>query len=337
MPARGGFLPLLNIGALSLLSANLCSAAPSEICLYRSSDGKIIQVNSREEVPAPYRDQAQCLKAKARSDNLAAPSDISLKGLVREENMVSALGPIRLRWPRTSEVLFGRTPQRATAEAASAVSRALKQGAFPPKLQNLRLEWNIVFMGGEIPVTQIPAYLVTSCHPGWMTPPSNIYIVSDRVANGCGGSGTPQRVADAQLAEVLIHEMGHAVEYALLANGGDFDQMRAEGFATWFEGYASEFSVVIPHGQAEKAQLYTAKGEAGANGSSGFEFSGTAGDYAYASMFFKAIEERRGIRGIVDVYDTIRTEGLSFFPAVQRRLGWDQRRYQGEVQRLLGK
>ncbi len=267
--------------------------------------------------------------------NLAAPKDIELKGNIRKEDMASAVGRIRLRWPRKVELLFGRTPQRAMAEAASATSRALKRAGFPTELQALDLNWEVVFMDEQLPEKQIPTFLVSNCHPAWMTPPSNIYVVAQRVAAGCGGAQTSKSsVADSQLAQVLMHEMGHAVEHQLLKNMFGSDRMRAEGFASWFEQYAAQFSSVVPSGATERYYLSLAKQSMLQQGPA-FAFQGSAHDYARASMYFKAIQEKRGVRGIIDVYQRISKDRIDFFSAIERELNWNRQKIEKEIERIV--
>ena len=324
--------------AAAALIAGQCpaaSAAGKQTCSYVTERNEVVQTSSPEGVPAKYKGKMRCMSALP-DGYMASPDDVTLKGAVREENMVTAVGPVKLRWPRKVELLFGRTPQRGMADAAQTVSRALKQGGFSPAVQSLNLNWNVVFMDAEVPTAQIPSYLISSCHPGWMTPPADIYIVAQRVAGGCGGGKAgPQAVADAQLAAVLIHEMGHAVEFHLLNGAGGFDRMRAEGFASWFEQYASNFSSVIPHGQLRRAHAQAAR-EAIRRGPLEFEFRGTAEDYSRASMYFTAVVDRRGIIGLMDVYRTIAQENLTLIQAIRRRLGWSEKQLAKEVEKAAG-
>jgi len=312
------------------------SASPGEICIYISDEGRPVRVNSRLNVPPRFKEQAKCFRGDgSRNNYLANPEDVTLKGLVREEDMGSSVGRIKLRWPRSVELLFGRTPARAMADAAQTVSRAVKQGGFPSSLQNLNLDWSVVFIDGEMRGTEIPQYLIASCHPGWMVPPANIYIVAQRVAKGCaGGPSSSAKVADSQLAQVLIHEMGHALEFKLLGGKGGLDHGRAEGFATWFEQYAAEFSTIIPRGQISGFHLASAR-QAFVQNRGYFQFSGSAEDYSLASMIFRAIVNRRGVRGLMEVYDTMLTDNLSFPQAVKRRLGWDEKDWDKELSRIL--
>jgi len=167
-----------------------------------------------------------------------------------------------------------------------------------------------------------------------MTPPANIYIVADRVATGCG-SGAPAgaRIADETLATVLIHEIGHAVEFVFLGGRLGQDRARAEGFATWFTGYVAPYAPLLAtEGVAESYRMTARAAGGGVVGS----FRGTASDYARAAMIFDAIAARRGVRGIVAVYGAMVRDSLEFVPAIERALGWNKATLAAEVARVVG-
>ena len=210
------FAFLVICGLSGFIGVSNAWAAPEQICVYEAKDGSMQQALNRNKIPYDLRKSAKCYDP-AQVNNMAAPQDIKLTGTIRTESMVSPVGKIDLRWPRSTEQLFGQTPQRAMSDAASAVSRALKQAGFPSAVQNLHINWNVVFMDENVPETQIPLYLVSNCHPAWMTPVANLYVVGQRVAAGCGGGKSPgSSVGDSQLAQVLIHELGHGVEHQIL-------------------------------------------------------------------------------------------------------------------------
>lgn len=321
-------------------SSRICVASDKQLCQYIDAQGKLTLVDSEQKVPASLRSSARCFtlapsanSPKSSSDNLASPEELTLKGSVREENMLSSVGHIKLRWPRSVEVLFGRTPQKAMAEAAQTVSRALRQGGFPTSIQSLSLDWQVVFMDADLPATQIPSYLIHNCHPGWMTPPANIYIVAQRVTSGCSGArAVASRVGDVQLTQVLIHEMGHAVEYQLFEGLKNFDRMRSEGFATWFEDYASDYSSIVPHGQAKERTLALAR-QSLKHSATEFNFQGSAEDYSRAALYFMAVVDRRGISGLMDVYRTMQQQNLSFVDAIKERFNWTDKQLQKEIER----
>lgn len=338
------------------LVAGTLRAEPRQLCIYVGRDGSVHQVNSRIAVPADARETARCFDEAMRGESrpersvdapisptesrpirageqLVSPGEFDLGGAVRRVNMASPLGRIELRWSRAIEELFGRTPERALAEAARTVSRVLRSGPFPARVRALDVPWSVVFMEAAEPDGQIPAALVGNCHPGWMTPPANIYIVAERVASGCRETRQANDVADETLAEVLIHEMGHAVEYALLGREFGRERARAEGFATWFTGYAARSSPLLAgSGVAEK---YRRTARAAKGPVAGSRFGGSAEDYARAAMIFEAIVARRGVRGVVMIYDVMVQDSLELLPAVERVFGWDEAQLASEVRRVL--
>jgi hypothetical protein len=289
-------------------------AQPADDCVYINEKNQIISAQ-RHAVPERYHHQMRCKSPNkalsASASEMAAPEDVPLKGALREAVLVTSLGRVNLRWPREVEKLFGRTPERAVADAASTVSRALKGGGFDYKMSTLQLDWQIVFMNQEVPLKAVPLQLISNCHPGWMVPPSSVYVVAERVASGCGSSASsnsiakPKSVNDAELSRLLVHEFGHAVEHQLYQVSGGayrFDRLRAEGFASWFEQYASQYSSVIPSGSTKSHYLDMAKKSLRSTSWENWHFSGTGEDYARASLIFWVVHKKRGVSGVVDLY-----------------------------------
>ena len=326
------------LGFFSLLFCfnSVIATAAEKSCYYQDSKGKVYKTNSLYKIPYKYRKAAKCLDSNINM-HLAKPDEIKLKGSVRKESMLSSLGDIELQWPRSVEKLFGRTPERAMADAARAVSRALKKSGFPTKLRTLDIDWNVVFLDSNLPETQIPSYLVSRCHPGWMTPPSNIYIVGQRIAGNC--SSTPKSnvlhsVSDKQLTETLIHEIGHVIEYQLLEGVSLPDRMRSEGFATWVTNFASDFVPAFSKGAVRNEMFGLAKASI-SQSPDRFYFRGSGADYARASLYFHAVVKRKNIKGLMDVYKLMREDKISFFKAVEKRIGWDKQEFDKAAAKLV--
>ena len=327
--------------ALILLSFILSlnsTALAAENCLYIKSDGTITSVEGRNNVPSRYRRTAKCTEPSNSDSYLAKPKEIELEGTTRRERISTPLGTVNLRWPRSIERDFGRTPLRAVVDAARAASRALQKPGFPSRVRRMKPDWDVVFLDENLPETQIPRQLISNCHPGWMTPPANIYIVGQRVSAGCGNQRQAStRVADAQLAEVLIHEIGHVIEFQLLSKGkGPRERFRSEGFATWFEQYVADYSSLLNKKHVRGKTLQDASRSL--RQSPGyFYFRGSAEDYARASMYFNVLVKKRGVSGIIDVYDKIINPGIPFFGAVDKVFHLNQRRLDSEVARYVEK
>ncbi len=294
---------------LNLLLITSASSAPNEKGVYQLTDGKLL-----------------------------SPTAMELQGSERRVTISSPIGPMELRWQRDVEVFFGRTPERALIEAARSISRALNKGGFPVRVTSLNMRWNIIFFGENLPGGQVPAAILSGCHPGWMIgnrEEANIYIRAQAVVAGCGGNTKPKSsVADEKLSQVIVHEIGHGIEGALLQGKGSSEKLRSEGFATWFEQYVSEFSPVLRSAGIQayykKLALYRMKTSPGP-----FVFQGTAYDYAYSSMYFVTLEERFGVRGLFSVYDLLLQGSPSFYEAIFQRFKWSRSKLEEEVSRIL--
>lgn len=311
------------------------AAGAADLCMYVQENGSMVQVNGIDKVPARFRKSARCLteKAQAARGELAAPQDIKLQGNVRKVSLVTSLGRMELRWPRKVELLFGRTPERALQDASLAVSRLLQRG-FPPVFRDAP-NWQVVFMDEDLPETQIPAYLVSNCHPAWMTPPANIYVVAQRAAAGCSGEKVRANVADGELASILIHELGHAVEFQLTGGADPSDRARAEGFASWFESVGSDYSAEAQKGVTRRRYIKAAKENFSPERAQ--FFGGSFEDYAVSSMQFFAIVNRRGIPGLARVYKKMQGAQVSFAAALKSELGWNGKQLGGEIEQFLNK
>ena len=310
-------------------------AQTNEQCIYQAANGMIKVVNSRSDVPQRFRSKMRC--RPARQERLAAPDEVTLSGNIRSETINTPLGVAELRWPRSVEGVFGRTPLRATVDSAKTVSRMIRSAAFSSEMQNVNLPWKIVFMDEKLSSKEIPTQLISNCHPGWMTPPANIYIVAQRVAAGCGGQrSVSTSVADSQLAEVLVHEMAHAVEYHMLSKSPRHNRMRAEGFATWFEQSSAQYSSFI-NGREMMQRNARAAAYAIQNSPQTFAFSGTAYDYARASMYFSAVEDKFGVRGVTRVYERMVSDKINLFAAIEKEFSWSRERLEQEVLKLVRK
>ncbi len=325
--------PIISFVCVAIISLCVTALTHAEsVCVYQDRRGEVRQARRLQDIPEGYRRAAKCVEDIGVSA-MANASDISLSGTVRRETTSTAIGRVELRWPRKVEELFGRTPQRALTEAARALSTALRRGGFPSRLGNLNLDLKMVFLDENLPEQQIPQYLINNCHPGWMVP-GNVYIVAQRVASGCNGQRRSSTVADSELVRVLLHELGHVVEHELIPKRFGDSRERAEGFASWIEQYAADFSPVVERDSSKEQYRALAKVSYQQNPDR-FTFTGSAPDYGRVSLYFSAIVARRGVDGLMDVYDTIGKDGLSFPEAARRRLGWDKQRLESEAKLLI--
>lgn len=314
----------------------LCSfVANAEECLYRRGDGSVATAASIALVPAAYKASAQCLSSDS---GMVKPSEVDLKGNLRKELISTALGRVTLRWPRSVETIFGRSPINAMTDAMNAASRALKSTSFDPSIQSMFIDWDVVFMDENLPSYQIPQELVSNCHPGWMTPPGNIFIVAQRAAKQCSGGEVSKSEADARLAQVLIHEVGHAVEAKLLmTHPAPFDRMRAEGFASWFEQYATDYSGLIGRGKVRREYMEVARQVFAQTKSPYVQFQGRYEDYARASTLFGGIAESKSVRDLMKVYQVLGKFQGDLYAAVGQTVGWKPEALMTEAVKYAGK
>lgn len=334
----------MKIYSATFMVATLCgifltpasAICDDNLCVYRNEKGVTVQVNGQEKIPARFKEHSRCF-AGQNTSYLASPENVSLEGSIGRRVLNTSLGKMELRWSRKVQSLFRRSPEKALTDAATAAAKALRSNGFPSQLveKSRNLPWKIVFMDDTAPASEIPQNLISNCHPAWMTPPANLYIVSQRVAAGCESNRQKKAagVSDSELAHILIHEMGHVVEYLMIGNLQSTEKMRAEGFASWFEQFASDFSSSVKDGSVKNYYMGLAR-ESFRSAPSGFNFQGSAYDYARASTYFHAVVKRGGIRSLMEVYDTILKDKSSLAAAISKVMRWDGKRLEEEAKKV---
>jgi hypothetical protein len=209
------------------------------------------------------------------------------------------------------------------------VTKALRSGRFTADVRYARREWQLVFIDKAAALSQFPLDLTVNQHPGFMIPPHNIYLVSDFIAPGCVRSN----LSEEALQRVLLHEMGHVIEYIILGEqSGIFDRERAEGFATWFEYYA--MGRLGQLGDAYRSAVPRRRDE---RDLSSKVFRGTREDYLGAAVRQQAIVDKRGVSGLMSVYTVIRDRRIDFDAAVHEAIGWDKPAFLRQIEAVLGK
>jgi hypothetical protein len=198
------------------------------------------------------------------------------------------------------------------------MGRAINRARFDTALINRQREWFFLVLDRRAAARAIPDRAAHTGHAGFMLPPNKIFVIADNIAGDCERSG-PRNVPDDFLARVLIHEMAHVLEYVLLKDQFGTERFRVEGFARWFEEYATEGSTIIAPGSvaAETNGFVRARPNERFDPES---FSGSHYDYARSAILFREIVARRGVAGLMRVYDRM-SKGSTFFPAVQIELG----------------
>ena len=258
-----------------------------------------INLNFNQEVLS-----AQTIESVTSRD-LSAPKDIKLDGLERNVEIASPMGTVHIRWPRSVETVFGKTPERAVLSAMTAIKKTLYSTGFPMEVVNTINSWEMVFIDEKLPSDQIPTYLQRHCHPAWMMPPSNLYFVAQRIVAGCGEQRGQIRLdkssADKELIKVLLHEMGHAIEFHLLKRNQNIDIRMAEGFATWFTSITAPATGMF--GQNEISDIYKSLSIARLDkyGTSTI-FYGDDLDYAFSSLPYYFISNKKKAGEVWQLY-----------------------------------
>jgi len=314
------------VAALAAISCCLvCALTPlhaEESCVYVNEKGELEAVSNPSRVPRALRQRLVC-KDKGIHE-VVAPEELKVGRDVRSTSFSTELGPMKVRWSQSIEKCFTTSPVRAVSEAAQAVNRALKNGRFTADLKYTRREWTLGFIDRTSAISQFPLALTLGQHPGFMIPPNRIYLVADLISPNCSSN----EIADDILTQVLLHEMGHVVEYILLGERqGTTDHERSEGFAVWFEQYSADFATALPKGQVSAYYAALAR-----SGNTRRAFSADPQGYANAGMLFQTIVERKGVAGLMKVYAAIREQQLPLDAAVEQALSWDRAAFDRQVQ-----
>lgn len=307
-----------------VLSSSLYGAPVStaeESCVFVNEDGTLETVRNPNRVPRALKSRLVCKDKELQE--VASPEDLDVGKDARTAQFSTELGPMKVRWSRSIERCFATPPARAVGEAAAAVNRALKSGRFTSEARYSRREWTLGFIDKTAAISQFPLSLTAGRHPGFMIPPNRIYIVPDHISAGCGN----QEIADDMLIQVLLHEMGHVVEYILLGERqAPADRERSEGFAVWFEQHSADYASSLPKGQVRAYYAALARLVDSAR-----QFTPDPQGYANAGMRFQTIVDRKGVSGLMSVYTAIREQHLPFDAAVERALGWDRATFERQV------
>jgi hypothetical protein len=192
--------------------------------------------------------------------------------------------------------------------------------------------WDIVLTDKAHAIRQVPRSIIIGKHPGFMLPPNKVYIVSDFISPVC--NEVP--IQDELLLQVLLHEMGHVIEYILLGEPSTMNNReRGEGFATWFESYSSEFSKSVDETRVRSSLLRLRLHAESAD--SEVAFNGSAMDYARASMPFFLVVSKKGTGGIARLYQEIRQNQVSSHQAIRKIFGWSASAYRKQLESFTDK
>lgn len=253
------------------------------------------------------------------ADSLPSPEEVQIGNLTRSADFVSELGDIEMRWPREIERCFGQVPNRAMADALTLARRVLLRFPFPKEVKNSQASWNIVFTDEKSAESQFPGNVIMGRHPGFMLPPNKIYIIADFISPDCD---LKKAEVDLLLRRVLVHEIGHVIEFTMLGEEFGKERARAEGFASWFELEALRGMSKKAGEEIEQDFLKQARAEYSKKGFDPRKFSGTSGGYALWAMYFQALVERKGFGALARGYKTAKETGKPLFEVIERESGF---------------
>jgi hypothetical protein len=244
------------------------------------------------------------------------------RGRVREFELNSNLGPALLLGQDGVDAALVHGEKGAVAEALSRAYQAMLNADFPPELTAINFPWRIVLLNG-IPRPLHSSMLSSSqCHAAWMGPPATIVVALDRLNPRCYGQMGVGRSKKDALIGILLHEIGHAVEFRLMGRSfGRRQRWHSEGFAQWFELFVSGSlkgdDVLAQQKKSQASRSYNARWR-------GELFRGTKKDYLASWSYFSAMVESHGLEGLFAVYQLMDEENLSFSEAAEKQLGLNQ-------------
>jgi hypothetical protein len=178
--------------------------------------------------------------------------------------------------------------------------------------------------------TSLQAYPFSNlgCHPGWITPPANIYLSIDFITTQCKGpneSKLSPTETQTIVRSTLYHEFGHALEFQLLGESGLAlaERYHSEGFAVWFEHEV--LSIAGPDSEAKLIEN-KARNFFQVNWNP-YSFDGSSTDYFRAYAFISAILDRYPAK-IGRVYEYMSLNNVNFETSLKIVLDVDRERWQ---------
>ncbi len=243
------------------------------------------------------------------------------------------LGNVFLRYPRNAVVLKVLSPVTSIRRSWEAGALAVLELGLPPLPKEDYPEWNVILT--DQTRLEVNGSRVSSafCHTALMGPPADIVIDGYRLLHPC--DGTPVSNPERALQRSLVHEIGHGVEYQLLGNGFSRRQRwHAEGFATWFETWATGKLRGEDSGKVQRLMREKAAKSFHKNWRP-YLFLGSPEDYLTSYALIASVAERRPVADLVAVYRRSSEENLTLEQAVERQLGLNFEQWMAEAQAFL--
>jgi hypothetical protein len=322
----------------SLLPSASAQQHLSEQCIYRDHRGVITVTNRRESIPDNLRAQASCHSRTvetSRSSPTVALDNNKTQDLIKLSKRAtfnSPLGVVELQWDEST--FFEQSAQSSVISAWRAATKTLSQKHFPLLTRFSNYNWKVFILSGKSEQLHNLKAL-GGCHPGWMTPPATIFIASTSLATRCGTHHfTPSQAQD-ELTRVLLHELGHAVEFQLLGRPGTNDRFHSEGFAELFSTLALELYDPLKGKAIKLSLLREAQAIFRSSWSPKQDFKGSAEDYRRVFGMMSALIELKGLRRLIDIYEELKASRAPFLEVVRTHVGWSEFEWSKQTFRYL--
>ena len=249
----------------------------------------------------------------------------------RRQRVRGPLGAMTFFSPRTLQRHIDRDPRAIVVGAFGRAQRILQSNDFPTFLRGTKYDWQLFFESSK--QHRGAGHLSSQrCHAAWMGPPANIFIAADRLASNCGTADRPPHKIASELHSVMVHEIGHAIEFQLMGKGfGRRQRWHSEGFASWFETLSDGKST--PNSRQE---MYRAAQRSFSEDWRPVLFKGAKTDYARSFAMIATVAERTSILTLLKVYQEMDDTNCRFDQAVERVVGWDLARWTRETMAFLG-
>jgi hypothetical protein len=264
--------------------------------------------------------------------NETSPEELKLSGPNRNFEFFSPFGKVRVRWQPKTASYIRDNPYQLVKKTWLMAAKTVSRLNLPINLKSKNYDWSLVFMDRAATLAAYPLKQI-GCHPGWIKPPANIFVSIDFVVTRCQTSDVVVSPLKAQntLQATLFHELGHALEFQLLAKAvGRSERYHNEGFATWFEyralkdaGLAAEARQIEDNAKNAFYPTWDPK-----------SFNGSNEDYARAFALQSVIlEEYRGKIG--DIYSYMSKNNSDYGTAVTKVLKFKPEDWSKKAQKRL--
>ncbi len=234
--------------------------------------------------------------------------EIIEKGMILD----TALGQVSLI--KETEIK-GLDLKKIIIQAFEISAEILRKNNFEENLITKNFDWRIVV---SKKINQNNSRIANNyCHLAQMGPPADIVFDARSFAKPCIESLS----LDLQILSSLIHEIGHVIEYHLMAKAYPRrERWHSEGFALWFQSVGVDLlenkNLAKYFGSKKLAEEVINLKE---TNWSVYTFSGSKADYLHAYAIIKYIIAEGGIAQLLSIYQEMSAKNLSFSDIIQEK------------------